>query len=88
MRALVLVLLLAGCGEPPLSAEARYPDYLDMPSRGPADNIADIGAVALCREPAFAVTEESQEGLAVTSCAADPEPAPPQSSIEPAAAHE
>ncbi len=66
MRALLVLVFLASCGEPELSAEARYPEHLNQPSRGPEDNIADIGADAMCED---AIRDPEDEGPSVTGCA-------------------
>jgi len=73
MRALVLCLALAACSPaiPDVTAE-QLAEEQRPPARTAADNIAEIGAIALC-DPGEAVTED-QGGIAVTYC--EPVPAP------------
>ena len=79
MRALVLCLALAACAEPiPEVTEEQIAYRLNDPARSGADNIAIIGAEALCANAEQAVTERQGVG-SVTYCvrSADDTPAAP-----------
>jgi hypothetical protein len=70
--ALVLFLALAACEAPiPEVTEEQIAYRLNDPAKSGADNIATIGAEALCDTPEQAVTERQGVG-SVTYCAPAP----------------
>jgi hypothetical protein len=72
MRALVLFLVLTACAEPiPEVTEEQIAYRLNDPARSGADNIATIGAEALCDTAEQAVTERQGVG-SVTYCEPSP----------------